>query len=413
MRRALTVSMSLLLLAGGCSGGPDPVLLGAVYPTGGAQGMGGVDEYRGVELAAELINDRGGVRGRPVELLLRQADSPDAAPRAVREVVHEGADIVLGSYGSTVSDPAAATASELGAVFWETGAVGEIGEGVAAGERFFRIVARGESLGEAGVRFVRDALLPLIGEDEAELRYGVTYVDDAYGRSVGLGALAALEEAGLPVAGTFPYRLTDADYDRIVADIGDAGTDVLFVASYLDDAIAMRRAMLEQELPLVASVGTSSSYCMHAFGAALGRDAVGLYASDKPDGEVLDDARLDPAAGEALRWARKTYRERFDHEMTSAALSGFASTWALLRHVLPSARGLAADAVAEAAVRTKLPVGSLPNGSGLDLAPAGHPEAGANLRATSVIWEWVAPQTRAIVWPPELATSDIRPLPIS
>jgi hypothetical protein len=163
----------------------------------------------------------------------------------------------------------------------------------------------------------------------------------------------------------------------------------------------------------VASVGTSSSYCMHGFGAALGEDAVGLFASDKPDGEVLDDAHLDPDAGEALRWAREEYRERFDHEMTAAALSGFASTWALLRHVLPAADDLSADAVARAALETKLPVGSLPNGSGLDLAPADHPEAGANLLATSVIWQWVAPQTRAIVWPAELATSDIFPLPIT
>ena len=29
--------------------------------------------------------------------------------------------------------------------------------------------------------------------------------------------------------------------------------------------------------------------------------------------------------------------------------------------------------------------------------------AGANLRATSVVWEWVRPKTRAIVWPPAFA----------
>jgi ABC-type branched-subunit amino acid transport system substrate-binding protein len=227
------------------------------------------------------------------------------------------------------------------------------------------------------------------------------------------GELEALEEAGLEVSGAFPYRIIDADYDRLASEIKRSGVDVLFVASYLEDAIAMRLAMLEQDVQLVASVGTSSSYCMHAFGEALGDDAVGLFASDKPDGEVLEASALSPEAAEALRWARKTYRERFDHEMTAPALSGFAATWALLRHVLPAADDLSAEAVARAALETKLPEGSLPNGSGLDLAPSGHREAGANLRATSVIWEWVEPGVRAIVWPPALATSEIRPLPIS
>jgi len=41
------------------------------------------------------------------------------------------------------------------------------------------------------------------------------------------------------------------------------------------------------------------------------------------------------------------------------------------------------------------------------VAPSGSPEAGANLRATSVIWEWIRPKTRAVVWPPAFATHPI------
>ena len=34
----------------------------------------------------------------------------------------------------------------------------------------------------------------------------------------------------------------------------------------------------------------------------------------------------------------------------------------------------------------------------------GSPDAGANLMATSVIWEWVGVDQRAVVWPPQFAT---------
>jgi hypothetical protein len=81
--------------------------------------------------------------------------------------------------------------------------------------------------------------------------------------------------------------------------------------------------------------------------------------------------------------------------------------------VLPAARGLTPAAIAEAARSTRLPMGALPNGSGLDFGAPGTAGAGENLRALSVIWEWTAPNTRSVVWPPPYATSPIEHLPVS
>jgi hypothetical protein len=101
--------------------------------------------------------------------------------------------------------------------------------------------------------------------------------------------------------------------------------------------------------------------------------------------------------------------------MTAPALSGFANTWALVGHVLdaiPAGQPVTPATVAAAALATKLPLGSLANGSGIDLAPPGAPDAGANRAAASVIWEWVAPGQRAVVWPPAFATAKLSVLPI-
>ena len=56
------------LLAAGCSSGPEPVRVGALYPLTGSQGPGGVEEYHGAMLAADLANRDGGVGGRPIEI---------------------------------------------------------------------------------------------------------------------------------------------------------------------------------------------------------------------------------------------------------------------------------------------------------------------------------------------------------
>lgn len=410
MKRVAVAILGVVALSVSCSSGTNEILVGAVYPTGGGQGMGGVEEFRGVELAADLANREGGIRGRPVRLVLEPADSSDGAPDAVERAVDAGASVVVGSYGSTISAPAAEAASRLDVVFWETGAVGEVGEAAAPGTRFFRAVAGGESLGQNAVAFIRDRRLPS-GEGR-EARYSVTYVDDPYGRAVGLGALREIEDSGLSLAGTFPYELKSVDYISLANRIRRAGTDVLVVVAYMVDGVNLRRALVAEDVPLLATIGTSSSYCHPEFGRLLGKDALGLFASDKPDAGSLDPAKLSPEAGKALRWAREEYRRRYKEEMSAAALSGFGSAWGLFRHVLPEARDLSAEAVAAAAQNVRLRVGALPNGGGLKFAPPGHVRAGQNLNAVSVIWEWVRINTRAVVWPPSFASSPVVPISI-
>ena len=81
---------------------------------------------------------------------------------------------------------------------------------------------------------------------------------------------------------------------KLVRRIAAAKPDVLFVSAYLDDAIALRRELVAQHVKLLANIGTSSSYCMPAFGATLGKDAVGVYASDKPSASSINPSGFAP-----------------------------------------------------------------------------------------------------------------------
>jgi hypothetical protein len=81
--------------------------------------------------------------------------------------------------------------------------------------------------------------------------------------------------------------------------------------------------------------------------------------------------------------------------------------------VMPSASAMTPSGIAASAQQTRIPAGGLPNGSGLQFGPPGSPEAGANLRAASVIWEWVGIGQRAVVWPPQFATTDIQTIAIA
>jgi branched-chain amino acid transport system substrate-binding protein len=378
------------------------LVLGAVYPTGGAQGEGGEEEWHGVQLAAEYANAHGGVRGQRVDLALRDVERGEDAPAAMRSLQQHGVDLVLGSYGSTISAPASVAAAGAHQLFWETGAVGETVPGAGAGTTFFRLPPAGQTLGSEAVAFVTTELRPLL-HVRRPLRYSLVAVDDVYGAAVASGARDEVARRGQVLAGLHRYDPRTFDARALVRSIARDRPDVLFVTAYLDDGIAIRKATVAQRLPLLVNIGTSSSYCMEDFGEELGTDAVGLFASDKPDAHQVNVAALTPEARAALEWAAREYEARWHDEMTAAALTGFSSAWALLHDVLPAAPSGSVDDVAAAALRLKLPRGALPNGSGLDLAPAGAGDAGTNRAAASVVWEWVGVEQRAVVWPAAFA----------
>jgi branched-chain amino acid transport system substrate-binding protein len=415
MKKGLAIMLvfALAALASACSSSPAPIRVGAVYPLTGSQGPGGVDEYRGVRLAVGLVNADGGVDGRPVQLEALDVPGADAAPDAVATLGDRGIRFVLGSYGSTVSRPAAAAAARRHMLFWETGAVGSMPAPRAGGRLFFRFAPGGSVLGKAAVSFVADQLAPLFHRPASSLRFAVANVDDVYGSAVAAGAVDEIRALGLPLAGQFPYDLSRPDPAGVVRRIARAKPDVLFVTAYMEDGIALRREMVHQRLPLLVNIGTSSSYCMPEFGAALQGEAVGLFASDKPDADAIDASGLTQAARDLLERARSAYRSRYHAEMSAPALAGFSAAWALFHTVMPAASELTPEAVAAQALRARIPPGGLPNGSGLEFSPPGATDPGANLLAATVIWEWLGVERRAVVWPQQFATAAIQPISIA
>jgi branched-chain amino acid transport system substrate-binding protein len=413
MRRLAIGLLGAMLLAAACtttSHDAAPIRIGAVYPLSGPQGPGGgLLEYQGVQVALQLANEDGGIGGRPLELVPVDAPSADAAPGAIDTLDRRGVRLVLGSYGSTISEPAAIEANDRGLLFWETGAVGEMA-GDGPGRLVFRVAPSGAILGRHAVEFIADVYAPMIHRDPSTLRWAVTLVDDSYGRAVAQGAIDELKARGYPIAGVFPYDPNAVDMDAFVTRVGASHPDVLFASAYVNDAVAMRRAMVRQNVDVLAGIGTSSSYCMLAFGQRLGADAVGLFASDKPASDAINPDGLTASGRALLERASTAYRERFGGSMSAAALAGFSGAWALVHDVLPNAASSTPSAVAAAALKVDLPTGSLPNGSGLRFGAPGTATAGANELAQSVIWEWTEPGERWVVYPERYATYEIETL---
>jgi branched-chain amino acid transport system substrate-binding protein len=386
------------------------IRIGAMYPLTGPQGGGGRDEYHGLQTAMRLVNARGGVHGHPISLDVRDTPNADSGPTTVDALKRAGYTIVMGSYGSTISVPASAQAQHDGVIFWESGAVATMVT-QPGHPNVFRTVTTGNSLGRAAARYAAQIVAPRLGEKPPALKAVVLYVNDPYGSSVGPAMVQEAKAQGFQVKGVLPYDPYSVNMPRLVHRLAALHPDIVLVVGYVQDAVTFRRQMLKQGVHPAAMIGTSSAFCMQAFGNALGGLALGLFASDKPDADFSAQALL-PVARTLRAAATKDYTQHYHTAMTAASVAGFVAGWVLFHEVLPHAASLTPAAVRKAALAVNLPYGSEINGAGVRFAPPSAPDGGQNLRAISVIWQWQSPRHEVVVYPPAYATAKPKWIPL-
>jgi branched-chain amino acid transport system substrate-binding protein len=391
IRRVATLLLAFLVLAA-CAqtSSSQPLVLGAIYPLSGPQAEGGKAELAGVQAALR-------VSGANVRLQVIDATTPQAAAAAVDTLVKTyHVPAIVGTYGSTLSAAASARAEELKTVYWETGAVADP---ITAQRHYvFRTVATGGALGRMAVTFTHNVLVPRYGLSKP--RAVVVRVNDIYGRSVGGGEEELARSLGIEVVDVIEYNPNAYDADVIAARLATDRADFLWDVSYLDDGVAIWKAVLRNHVSLKGAIGTSSAFCMPAFSELLGAGSIGVYAADKPDSDV-SEAALSASGRDLLNRARAAYGGSMD----IPAVAGFVGGWALFHNVLPGVDGaVSAESIRLAALNVDVPAGDSINGGGVKFAGVGSLDEGQNTRAAAVVGQWQAVGVMTVVYPPAYAT---------
>jgi branched-chain amino acid transport system substrate-binding protein len=387
--------------------GAAPVKVGALFPLSGPMSPLAKQEYQGVLVARDIINHDGGIGGRPVQVLTREVDNADQAPAAAEWLRSQGVQVTFGTYSSALSIPASAAVAQRGMVYWEAGAVADQLTGRSL-PLVFRVGADGSRLGENSAHFAAQTLAPMLHTTAAAERTFIVEVDDDYGHSVADGVRRGAAAAGLDMVGSVRYSPQAPYWPYVLDAVRAAHPDVVVLVAHVPDGVAFRRAMLAADVHVKALIGSTMAQCIPAFGAMLGPDAVGVFASDRPTWGFNEDAMTAQSRAVYDRfdaaWHAATGREP-DEE----AIAGFSAAWALFHNVLQEAArsgSLDAQHIAAAARAVDLPDGSLPNGAGLRFSTAPD-RLGQNEMAAAVIWQWQAVRTSVVVWPPQFAAGAV------
>ncbi len=419
LHRVAAVAVVAALVAAACSVAAaahpsalvaGPIRVGAILPLTGDPGELATQEGVGIQIAADLVNADGGVDRRSIAISVANLDDRSLAQKTVDGLRAAGAVAVIGSYSSDLSIPVSQATQRDGLVYWESGAVADrlTGRGLPL---VFRIGANGARLGNNSATFAATELAPRLGKSVGATRVSIVAAEDDYARSVADAALSAAVARGMAVS-RIDYDLSFPDWPTVISRLEAARPDIIILAAHIPDGEAFRRAMLAAHLHVGALIGSTMAQCMTDFGADLGADAIGVFASDRPTGGFNPGALTPDARAVYDRFAA-AWQAKVGGEPTEEGLSGFAAAWALFHDVLPATGPGSLDpaGIAAAARSMDLPDGSLPNGAGLHFSsdPA---RLGQNDRAAAVIWQWQAVRTSVVVWPSQFASGTIRDVPL-
>ncbi len=414
VRRFSLITLVASLALASCTSFSDKTIkVGALFPLSGDQAPLAQQEYAGVLLARDFVNADGGVAGKPVELVARDLTLREDAEARVADLKRAGASVIIGTYSSSLSMPASQAAARRGLLYWEAGAVADqvTGQGLPL---VFRVGATGRNLGAMSSHFTAEVLAPRLHRQPPELRMAIVQESDAYGTSVGAAARDQAVQEGIPVVAVMTYQAAAPDWPRVLSELRAARPNILVLASYISDGVSFRKAMLADGLHVDALIGSTMAECGPEFGALLGADAIGVFASDRPTAGFNPGA-LNPVGRATYERFAAAYRKAHHSDPPEEALAGFTAAWALFHDVMPGAaraHDRSPNGIARVARALDLEEGTLPDGAGLRFA--GTREAlGQNLRAASVIWQWQGVRQSVTVYPPVFATAEpiLIPLP--
>lgn len=247
---AAAATLNLAMIHGAQAVEP-PIKVGLVAALSGQSAKSGEALTRGLSMAINEVNARGGVLGRQLELVRRDDESnPSKGMLAVRELVQrEKVTVLFGGLDTPVSLAIVPLANQLKVPFMGIWAAGtKITENGAADNYVFRVSAVDELVDEALVQY---------GVNNGMKKPGMILINNPWGESNEAGFKRALEKRSLANAGV--ERIQDSDLDVVpqLTRLKNAGADTLLMVGNVGPSAQVVKSLdrMGWDVPVVSHWG--------------------------------------------------------------------------------------------------------------------------------------------------------------
>lgn len=315
VKKTLVLVVSLLAVAGmvfaGGAGEGDPIRIGVAGPHSGDLASFGIPTVRAAELVAAMVNEEGGVLGRPIELVIEDDQcQPEIATNTAARLIGEEVVAVLGHICSGATRPALGLYTDAGLVAISPSATNPALTKDEEFPYFFRTIAPDDAQGQLQAEFVGGQL----GVDSVVILHD----GGDYGRGLAEYAQDSLEAnyPGVDILFFEGITVGAVDYSAIINRIAASGAEAVIFGGYHPEASRLVGQMRTQGMDTLFISGDGVRD--NAFIEVAGEDAEGVYATGPRD------TGSNPIAAEATAAHQAEYGEEpgpFFQEGYSAMLA--------------------------------------------------------------------------------------------
>jgi branched-chain amino acid transport system substrate-binding protein len=217
---------------GGDRGAAEPIRFGAIITTTGAAAPYGQDNLKGLQVAQDYLNERGGVNGRKVELIVEDdaGEPAQAVALAQRFAGNRGVTAILGPTrtGSTV-----AVARVLPSLQIPMMSVGSTGDWRSATGEFNEWTFRSTRVDTYLIRPLLETARDSLGVRTVAI---ISTGDDDWAESTLPVYKQALQELGMQLVAEETQMTGDADRSAQLTKIRAANPDALIINTLASDA---------------------------------------------------------------------------------------------------------------------------------------------------------------------------------
>jgi len=300
--------LSLVLLSPAGIQAQEVFKIGALYPLSGPMALLGNHDMNGVELATDMFNEKGGVKGKKIKLIKADGPTPEAARSEAERLVNvEKLDVIFGTYSSSLSFVASSVTEKHKKIYWETGA---IADNITQRnfKYLFRMCSKASDFGNAAADFSMKKLAKDLKIDLKDLKICIMHEDSLYGTSVMGAAGKRLKEGGVKVLAQESYSKSVTDLSPLVMKFKTLKPDFVLATCYANDAILWQRQMREMNFNIKAMVGSGGGHGILDFAKATGKDSDGVFSADFP--LFKNRKSLDPKRDPPLKTAFERYKKK-------------------------------------------------------------------------------------------------------
>jgi branched-chain amino acid transport system substrate-binding protein len=364
-----------------------PIRIGASLSQTGVYAALGQNKFRGYQLCVKHTNEKGGVLGRKLELVVYDdASDPTTAVRLYEALLtHDKVDLVLGPYGSPITDAVANVTERYRQPMLCDAAATSI---YKKGRKFIFGM-------NPPVEVYLEGLVDMVARKGLKT-LAMINLDDLSSRAMAQATIELAKKKGLQVVFAEAYPQGTTDFSSILTKVRAANPDVLAGATRFDDAVAITRQLRALGVS-PRMVGLTVGVDLPKFYEVAGRDAEFVYGSTPwlPElveiraGGLIPIARQYPGAREFV----ESYKREFPGaDLSFHSAHGYGSCEVLV-DAIRRAGSLDGDKIRDAIL--KMDRNTVYGAFRVD-------RDGLQIAHKTLLFQWQDGK-KVIVWPEELA----------